>query len=229
MKQLIKKIIKQNALLSILVIHRQWPLKINLPFTLLLNHFPKKIIRNKDVFFFFGHGAEIRMARSAKIFLKGNFFFHCFETIRCRTSAILLMKEDSELIVNGQFKVFYGSDIALFKGAKLELGSGYCNAGTQIRCTHSIKIGDRVAIARDVYIMDSDSHQINDPAHTPDQAICIGNDVWIGARAIILKGVTIGDGAIIAAGAVVNKNVPAHSIVAGVPAKIIRENVEYKL
>lgn len=50
----------------------------------------------------------------------------------------------------------------------------------------------------------------------------IGNDVWIGANAIILQGVTIGDGAIIAAGAVVTKDVPPYAIVGGVPAKVIK-------
>lgn len=50
----------------------------------------------------------------------------------------------------------------------------------------------------------------------------IGNDVWIGAQAIVLQGVNVGHGAIIAAGAVVTKDVPAYAIVAGVPAKIIR-------
>jgi len=50
----------------------------------------------------------------------------------------------------------------------------------------------------------------------------IGNDVWIGANAIILQGVTIGDGAVIAAGAVVTKDVPPYAIVGGVPAKVIK-------
>lgn len=53
-------------------------------------------------------------------------------------------------------------------------------------------------------------------------SIEIGNDVWIGTRAIILEGITIGDGAVVAAGAVVTKDVPPYAIVGGVPAKIIR-------
>lgn len=59
-----------------------------------------------------------------------------------------------------------------------------------------------------------------DPTHKYD--VVIGNDVWIGYGAILLAGVTIGDGAIIGAGAVVTKDVPAYSIIGGVPAKLIR-------
>jgi len=54
----------------------------------------------------------------------------------------------------------------------------------------------------------------------------IGNDVWIGARAIVLDGISIGDGAVIAAGAVVTKDVPPYAIVGGVPAKLIRYRFE---
>jgi len=56
--------------------------------------------------------------------------------------------------------------------------------------------------------------------------IKIGNDVWIGARALILGGITIGDGAIIGAGAVVTKDVPDYAVVGGVPAKIMRYRFE---
>ena len=54
------------------------------------------------------------------------------------------------------------------------------------------------------------------------QSILIGSDVWIGTRSIILDGVKIGDGAVIGAGSIVTKDIPAHAVVAGVPAKIIR-------
>jgi acetyltransferase-like isoleucine patch superfamily enzyme len=57
----------------------------------------------------------------------------------------------------------------------------------------------------------------------------IGNDVWIGANAVILRGVTIGDGAVVAAGAVVNKDVPAYAIVGGVPAKVIKYRFDQEI
>jgi acetyltransferase-like isoleucine patch superfamily enzyme len=60
-------------------------------------------------------------------------------------------------------------------------------------------------------------------------AVDIGNDVWIGTNAVILRGVTIGDGAIVAAGAVVTKDVPPYAIVGGVPAKIIRFRFDEKI
>ncbi len=58
--------------------------------------------------------------------------------------------------------------------------------------------------------------------------IKIGNHVWIGMRSIILKGVTIGDGSIVAAGSVVVKDVPNNCLVAGNPAKVVKKNVKWK-
>ena len=59
------------------------------------------------------------------------------------------------------------------------------------------------------------------------QPVHIGDHVWIGARAVVLKGVTIGDGAIVAAGAVVVDNVPPRALAAGVPARVVREEIEW--
>ena len=59
--------------------------------------------------------------------------------------------------------------------------------------------------------------------------IIIKDNVWIGMSAIILKGVTVGEGAIVAAGSVVTKDVPPHTIVAGVPARVIKKDVYYTI
>ena len=67
---------------------------------------------------------------------------------------------------------------------------------------------------------------MNESYFLETEQINIGNDVWIGANAIVLDGVTIGDGAIISAGAIVNKNVPPFSIYGGVPARLIRFRFE---
>lgn len=75
-------------------------------------------------------------------------------------------------------------------------------------------------------ITDSDYHPIN--GQDPDAPVTIGEHVWIGSRSIVMKGVTIGDGAIVAAGSVVTKDVPAGALVAGVPAQVVRDGVSWR-
>ena len=171
---------------------------------------------------------RICINKSAKIDCKGKLSIGTKENPKSKQETRFSMGKNSELNVTGNFSVGFGSDIRVFDNAKLELGSGYFNAFVQIVCADKIKIGKDVAIARDVIIRDTDAHEITGGGHKKTKPVEIGDHVWIGTRAIIMKGVKIGDGAIIAAGAVVTKDVPANAIVAGVPAKVIRENVEWK-
>src|SRR5690606_2693827 len=96
-----------------------------------------------------------------------------------------------------------------------------------IFASEKIEIGNDCMIAPFVYLVDSDhgSKKGVNMNSQPNETgpIKIGNDVWIGTGAKILKGVSIGDGAIIAAGAVVKEDVPAYMIAGGIPAKIISE------
>lgn len=106
------------------------------------------------------------------------------------------------------------------KIARLVIGNK-CSIGdrTEIHCGESVTIGDKVIIAWDCNIMDRDYHSVDGrDEHTAP--INIGNGVWIGCRAIILKGINIGESAIVAAGSVVTKDVPPHALVAGNPAQI---------
>lgn len=121
--------------------------------------------------------------------------------------------------------VYEGTVVAAGDNAKLHLGSGYINCNCEIRCFDSISIGENVAIAKEVIIRDSDSHQVS--GSTMTAPIVIGNHVWIGTRAMILKGVTIGDGAVIGAGAIVTRDIPANSVAAGVPARVVKENITW--
>lgn len=141
----------------------------------------------------------------------------------------LRMDENSQLIVNGNFDIFYGGDIICFAGSRLELGSGFCNSNLILRCTKKIVIGDDVAISHNVTIMDSDAHEILGSCHSETEPVKIENHVWIGSGAKILKGVTIGEGAVIAAGTVVTRDVPRNSMAAGMPARIIKEEIEWQM
>jgi len=139
----------------------------------------------------------------------------------------LKIDEGGELIVNGIFSFHTGCEINIADGAKLEIGSGYAANDVDISCYNYIKIGDYVAISRGVAISDSNEHTIKGMEEPGLKPVLIGEHVGIGMRAMILTGVNIGNGAIIAAGAVVTRDVPAKCFVAGVPAKIIKEDVEW--
>lgn len=96
---------------------------------------------------------------------------------------------------------------------------------------NSIKIGDDVMMSINVIIRNSDGHPIydqNGERTNPGKDVVIGNHVWIAEGARIKKGVTVGDGAVIGGGASVIKDVNAHSIVAGAPAKEIRSDIRWE-
>ncbi len=171
---------------------------------------------------------KISVSKNAKVIIKGIFRLGAKENPKSNLETRFSIEGNGNISVNGDFLIGAGSDIRIYDNAKLILNSGYCNGFVQIICTDKVEIGEDVAIARDVIIRDTDSHEIVAENHKVKAPVVIGNHVWIGTRAIIMKGVKIGDGAVIAAGAVVTKDVPPKTIVAGVPAKVIRENVEWK-
>lgn len=142
-------------------------------------------------------------------------------------STVIRVDQHGKLKTNESFSIYYDGDIIVFENGELELGGGYFNSNVKVRCKNKIKIGNNVAIAHDVTIMDSDAHAIDYEGHQMSQPITIGDNVWIGSRAMILKGVNVGEGSIVAAGAIVTKDVPPNTIVAGSPAKVIRENVKW--
>ncbi|MDO5526467.1 MAG: acyltransferase [Prevotella sp.] len=136
------------------------------------------------------------------------------------------IESKSVLKIDGFFQVFPGASIHVMQNALVEIGSGFINKNAEIFASSKIIIGHNAAFGCDVVICDYDYHNIdiNTPKSKP---IVIKDNVWIGRRAMILKGVTIGEGAVIAAGSVVTKDVPPHTLVAGNPAKVIKNGVNW--
>jgi acetyltransferase-like isoleucine patch superfamily enzyme len=107
--------------------------------------------------------------------------------------------------------------------AEIRIGNGVLIGDSVFIGAHEkVTIGDNNIIASEVLIIDTDRHGI-DGQPAKEQPVIIGNNVWIGLRAMILEGVTIGDNSIVGAGSVVAKSVAPNSIVAGNPARFIRE------
>ena len=120
-----------------------------------------------------------------------------------------------------------------FEDARLKIEkNSTVNFGCLISVASSVYIGENCRIAGGVQIYDNNSHPIDYMARRDNggyltesdvKSVHIGDDVWLGTGSIIMKGVNIGNGAIVAAKAVVTKDVPAHTIVAGNPAKVVKK------
>jgi maltose O-acetyltransferase len=115
-------------------------------------------------------------------------------------------------------------ELATMPGGHLDIGNNvFINYGCSISSSSLVRIGDDCLIGSHVMIMDSDFHRIEDKAWDPSGVpIIIEDRVWLANRAIILKGVRVGHDAVVAAGSVVTRDVPPRSVVAGMPARVVR-------
>ena len=114
-------------------------------------------------------------------------------------------------------------------GAALIIGDDFGMTGGSLVCDQSITIGNRVWVGANTVITDTDFHPLDPerrrskPLDANTAPIAIADDVFIGMHSLILKGVTIGVGAVVAAGSVVTRDVPAGALVGGNPAVMIRQ------
>ena len=109
---------------------------------------------------------------------------------------------------------------------KLTIGADTLITGPlRIDLEAPVRIGDRVRIGHDVMLLTVD-HRIGEPEYRCGnsfaRSISIGDGAWLGSRVLVLPGVSIGKGAVVAAGAVVARDVPENTLVAGVPARVVR-------
>ena len=105
-------------------------------------------------------------------------------------------------------------------GAEIIIGDNCGFSGVSIVANKSVRIGNHVTVGADTIIGDRDDHSELYPSEP--RPVVIEDNVWIGMHCIILKGVHIGENTIIGAGSIVTKDIPANSIAAGVPCKVIK-------
>jgi len=155
--------------------------------------------------------------KAMRITSKINTSYHEPEEIRRLFSELIGKPLDESFGLFPPFSTDCGKNISIGKNV-------FINSGCRFQDHGGITIGDGALIGHNV-VLATLNHDI-DPRKRSDMhpaPIFVGNNVWIGANATILPGVTIGDGSIVAAGAVVTRNVPISVIVGGVPAKIIKK------
>jgi acetyltransferase-like isoleucine patch superfamily enzyme/coenzyme F420-reducing hydrogenase beta subunit len=177
----------------------------------------------------YGYSA-IDLRPNSKIIIKngGKLIVGAKRNLKSKLETRLLIESGGKLTIDGQRSIMYNSDIQVFKNAVLSFGSGSCNSGLQIVCADKISIGSNTFIGRDVWIRDNNGgHHIIQTGYTNSAHVIIGDYVWIGSNVQIMKGVTIGDGAVIAANSVVTTNIPAHCLAAGNPAVVVSEDIKW--
>lgn len=114
--------------------------------------------------------------------------------------------------------------LAVFPGGRIEIGDRtFLNYGVDISATLLVKIGSDCLLGAHVGILDNDFHDINERSRMPSpRPVVIGDRVWLGNRAMVLPGVTIGADAVVGAASVVVTDIPPRSVAVGNPARVIK-------
>jgi acetyltransferase-like isoleucine patch superfamily enzyme len=152
-----------------------------------------------------------------KITCELNYKYHDLDEIRELFSKLIGKKVSEDFRVFPPFTTDFGKNMHLGRNV-------FINSGCRFQDQGGIYIGDNALIGHNV-VLATLNHDENPTkrGNLKPAPIRIGDDVWIGSNATILAGVTIGDGAIVAAGAVVTRDVGKNTVVAGVPAKYMRD------
>lgn len=177
-------------------------------------------------------GTRLKIGPGSKIqFAKGSFLLMGFLHYTPAPSSMHLGR-GATFSVTGTVLISRGARVFINDGALLEMANGsWISDCATVTCFEHISMGERSGISWNANVLDTTIHDIvvNGESRPRSQPVVIGNRGWIGTGATILAGVHVGDEAIVSAGSVVTRDVPARALVGGSPARIIHENVEWRL
>lgn len=141
------------------------------------------------------------------------------------TVTSLGVEAGGELLLDG-VTLGRGVKLTVGRGAHVSIGPGtYLTDGTRVAASQRVEIGPGCALSWGVTLIDDDGHGFGPPPYSAP--VRLGARVWVGCNVTILKGVDIGEGSVVAAGSVVTKGCPPGSLLAGVPARVVRTGVDW--
>lgn len=175
---------------------------------------------------------KIRKHKSGKLIIKKRLRLNGEISALCKNKSSITIRKDAELVINGVVDLGAGTNLVVNEGAIISIGDkSYIAGDSKIYSNKSINIGSNCALSWGMTIIDTDFYKAIDTTAKNNiicESINIGNHVWIGCNVTILKGVNIGDNSIIAAGSIVNKDIPKNCLVGGNPAKIIKKDINWE-
>ncbi len=206
-------------------------MKLRLLYSFLQN-FKFNTLRKRQVHVY--RNGYLKLHQSAQLVLNECFLFinkcHFPSSFKPLPGIIWIEKNGSFVLKSDHYTLCEGARIHVRENASLLIeGKGMLNTSSEIDVYDSISIGLGTIISSNCYITDSDQHDVihNGALKPRTKPVKIGRNVWIGRNVIILKGVEIGDNAIIGAGSVVTKSVPANTLFTGVAAKQTMDNINW--
>ncbi len=161
---------------------------------------------------------------------KGCLKIGCAEYSSIKQQTAIFLRKGAKWIVDGDVSISYRGMIDIQRDAIMESGFFTANVGCTIICSKHIRLGKNVMLGRNVIIYDSDHHQIldkRDMIKNKPMDVIIGDNVWLATRSMVLKGVKIGSGSIVAAGTIVTKDLPDNATVVGGSAKIVNTEARW--
>ena len=186
------------------------------------NYIARNVIRDKGCKIIPLRGTHIDLSPSAKIYLHGTVTFCINKRHGSQAECLVLLRDNAKLTVNGPLNLYYGTTLEVHKDADLTIGSLNANTGSVIICADKMTIGQRVRMARNVFVFDSDHHPIyNAEGKRINQAkpVVIEDDCWLGLKTTVLKGTVIHAGTVVSANSLVSGEIPGGAIVSTMPAR----------
>lgn len=186
------------------------------------NFLCKCVKRDKGTYIVPNRGTRIELHPTAQIVLHGHLFLNENKYPRSRAECYLRLRSNAVMTVEGTVGLMYHGTVEVHKNAQLTIGTCLIQSGAVIICAYKMSIGNHCLFARMCYISDSDHHRIVNEAleitNYPRETI-LGDNVWIGIKATVMKGARIKSGSVIGANAVVGGKVKEHSFMMNEPAR----------
>ncbi len=169
-----------------------------------------------------GRRSRIHVARGARLKLSKKSLLTLGLAPLGSSGANIELRPHSTLQINGFVQLLRGSRIAVNWGAEVTVNDGtYLNEGALIDCDERITIGANCALSRNTAVMDTDSHRIIRPGARRSSPVVVGDRCWLGHGAVVLKGVTLKEGCVVAAGAIVTGSHEPAQLLIGIPARSV--------